>query len=147
MSRQHASSAGYGAPRCPFPVAANYRPSPPFGTGVQADKPPFCLNFQPEKAAVVNWSQYKGHDRVLHKYEMNARRRLLIKLAFDVMDVDGSGAGASSELHLFCNVSKPTCCNFLTGEITVADIRHKYSVKAHPDFLSGAKSEDELLTE
>ena len=103
MSRQHASSAGYGAPRCPFPVAANYRASPPFGTGVQADKPPFCLNFQPAKAAVVNWSQHKGHDRALQKYEMNARRRLLIKLAFDVMDEDGSGAPASSELNFLQN--------------------------------------------
>jgi hypothetical protein len=123
MHNRHASSAGYGAARCPFPAAAEHRPTPPFGTGIRADKAPFCLNFQPKKSAVVNWSQYKGHERVLQKYEMNARRRLLVKLAFDVMDQDGS------------------------GEITIADIRDKYSVKMHPDFVSGAKSEDELLTE
>jgi hypothetical protein len=123
MSKQRASSAGYSAPRCPFPVAAGYRPSPPFGTGNQADKPPFCLNFQPAKAAVVNWALYKGPQRSLVKYELNARRRLLIKLAFDVMDEDGS------------------------GEITIADIKRKYNVKMHPDFISGSKSEDELLAE
>lgn len=123
MSKQRATSAGYCAPRCPFPVAGEYRPSPPFGTGAQADKPPFRLNFQPAKAAVVNWAQYKGHERSLVRYELNARRRLLIKLAFDVMDEDGS------------------------GEITIADIKRKYNVKMHPDFISGAKSEDEILGE
>jgi hypothetical protein len=123
MSKQRAPSAGYCANRCPFPAAANYRPQPPFGTGALADKQPFRLNFQPEKAAVVNWAQYKSHERSRAKFELNARRRLLIKLAFDVMDEDGS------------------------GEITVADIKRKYNVKMHPDFISGAKSEDELLGE
>jgi hypothetical protein len=123
MHNRRASSAGYGPARCPFPAAAGHRPSPPYGIGIQADKAPFCLHFQPKKPAVVNWSQYKGHERALQKYEMNTRRRQLVKLAFDVMDQDGS------------------------GEITVADIRDKYNVKMHPDFVNGAKSEDELLAE
>jgi hypothetical protein len=34
-----------------------------------------------------------------------------------------------------------------SGEITVSDLRRKYNVKMHADFISGAKSEDELLAE
>jgi hypothetical protein len=88
MSKQRSSSAGYVASRCPFPASANYRACPPFGTGQKADKPPFCLNFQPQKPSVVNWGQHKAHERTLQKYEMNPRRRLLIKASirsfFDV---------------------------------------------------------------
>ena len=34
-----------------------------------------------------------------------------------------------------------------SGEITVADIHRKYDVKMHADFISGAKSEEELLAD
>jgi hypothetical protein len=34
-----------------------------------------------------------------------------------------------------------------SGEITVSDLRRKYNVKMHADFVSGAKSEEELLAE
>ncbi len=34
-----------------------------------------------------------------------------------------------------------------SGEITIDDLRRKYNVKMHADFVSGAKSEDELLSE
>ena len=54
---------------------------------------------------------------------MNQRREALVKKAFKVMDLDGSGS------------------------LDMNDIRPRYNAKKHPDVMSGKRTEDEILLE
>lgn len=54
---------------------------------------------------------------------MNARRRRFVEMAFNILDKDGS------------------------GEIELADIIANYNASAHPDVISGKRTETQVLTE
>lgn len=54
---------------------------------------------------------------------LNSRRKALIRMAFDVLDKDGSGT------------------------IELADLKGAYDCTAHPDFVSGLRTESEIMAE
>ena len=66
-----------------------------------------------------------SYDEFLHTIAgvMNVRRRKLVNMAYDVLDRDGNGI------------------------VDLQDIKQLYNVSKHPEFISGRKSEDELLME
>ena len=55
--------------------------------------------------------------------DLNPRRNSLVEMAFKILDKDGS------------------------GEVTLKDISEAYDVSSHPDFISGAKTADQILLE
>lgn len=55
--------------------------------------------------------------------DMNERRTRMVHMAYNVLDKDGS------------------------GQVTIDDIRLAYDVSYHPDFKSGRKSADDILSD
>uniref|UniRef100_T1JNW3 EF-hand domain-containing protein n=1 Tax=Strigamia maritima TaxID=126957 RepID=T1JNW3_STRMM len=104
----------------------------------------------------LNWEEFQNgiYESGLKKDEMSVEE---LKGAFDRFDIDNSGSVSYEE---FLRALRPPLSESRLklideafkkmdksgdGQVTLEDVKNVYSVKSHPEFMNGEKSEDQIL--